>query len=152
MVGVFRPEHLKLYGEILKRGGRRRWLVAYGQDAVAGSAIGEISVTGANEFAAGLGKREIPGKWPVARIEGALAQITVKSAKESAARLAAILEGKEQGLGRALLLANAAAAVCVQGKIRDYTEALETCERAIDAGLAQKKLRDWKEWSRKMKK
>jgi anthranilate phosphoribosyltransferase len=152
MVGVFESRHLALYGEALKKAGRQRWLVVRGMDTRSNRAIGELSVTGTNAFASGLLEGEDPTQWTVAQSAGELETLHVKSAAEGATRLVAILEGREKGLGRALILANAAAGLCVQGKIRSYHDAFMRCEEALDRGDALKKLHEWQAFSSGMKK
>jgi anthranilate phosphoribosyltransferase len=151
LVGVFQREHLALYGEVLRRGGRQRYLAVFGMDGESGRPIGELSVGGANEYASGLPEEESPAKWAIPQFSGALREIEVRSARESAQQLAEILSGKSKGLGRALLVANAAAGLCVQGKMHDYAAARARAEEALESGAAAKKLRDWQDLSRKFR-
>jgi len=62
------------------------------------------------------------------------------SAKENAAITRNILEGKEDGAKRDIVLLNAGVALYVDGKARDIKEGIEIAKDAIDSGSSKKKL------------
>ena len=62
------------------------------------------------------------------------------SAKENAFITRNILEGKEEGAKRDIVLLNAGVALYVDGKARDIKEGIEMAKDAIDSGRAKKKL------------
>ncbi|NPA73547.1 MAG: anthranilate phosphoribosyltransferase [Epsilonproteobacteria bacterium] len=61
-------------------------------------------------------------------------------AKENAKITRAILEGKERGAKRDIVLLNAGVALYVDSKARDIKEGIEMASDAIDSGKAKKKL------------
>ena len=72
------------------------------------------------------------------------------SAKENAAITRSILEGKEEGAKRDIVLLNAGVALYVDGKARDIKEGIEMVKEAIDSGKAKKKLDEIIEVSQKL--
>ncbi|MGD9895534.1 MAG: anthranilate phosphoribosyltransferase [Candidatus Methylacidiphilaceae bacterium] len=144
IVGVFHRRHLALFEEALPLGGCRRPVVIFGTDA-SGRALGEIGVEGEAEIR-GL---DLPQAKEVleefarrrgyagARLEEAL----VVSARESADRLRAVFSGREKGLVRALVAANAAIGLIAGGQIACLPEALERVEELLDRGVVADRLR-----------
>lgn len=141
--GVFRPEQMELYDETLRTLGRKRHAVVLGRDAATGRAIGEVSVTGTNEF---LGNVDM-STWSLPLTPGDLTELEVSSAEESARRILDILEGRDTSLGRSLLAANAAVALCVQGGAKTLPEAFVRVNEALDSGRAARKVSQWRELS-----
>lgn len=144
--GVFKPEQMELYDETLRALSRRRHAVVLGRDAASGRAIGEVSVTGTNEF---LGNVDM-STWALPIHPGNLRELEVASAEESATRILDILEGREKGLGRELLAANAAIALCVQGGAATLPEAFDRVRESLDSGRAAQKVRQWREFSERL--
>ena len=72
------------------------------------------------------------------------------SAKENAAITRNILEGKEEGAKKDIVLLNAGVALYVDGKARDIKEGIEMAKDAIDSGMAKKKLSEIIEVSQKI--
>jgi anthranilate phosphoribosyltransferase len=73
----------------------------------------------------------------------------VSDARESAARLLALLFGDEGGLARETLLANAAVAAWTQGRATSIDEGKALATDALDSGRALAVLRKWQEFSKK---
>lgn len=144
--GVFRPEQLELYDATLRELGRKRHAVVLGRDAASGRAIGEVSVTGTNEF---MGNVEMDS-WTLPIRRGDLSLLEVATARQSAERIVSILDGSDTGLGRDLLAANAAIALCVQGGAANLSEASLKVDEAIDSGRALEVLRRWALFSQKL--
>ena len=70
------------------------------------------------------------------------------SPQENADLLRAILAGKERGARRDMVLANAAAALLVGGKVGDLRAGVKLAAELIDSGAARKKLDELDLWSR----
>ena len=62
--------------------------------------------------------------------------------EENAAIIRALFAG-ERGPKRDALLANAAAALVVGGKVRDLKAGIELAGQVIDGGIAKRKLEEW---------
>lgn len=144
--GVFRPEQLELYDETLRFLGRKRHAVVLGRDAATGRSIGEVSITGTNEFRGNVDM----DSWTLPVLRGDLTQLEVATAEESAARILDILEGRDTGLGRELLGANAGIALCVQGHAQTLDEAMSKVRYALNSGRAAEKVKQWREFSAKI--
>lgn len=69
-------------------------------------------------------------------------QLQVKNLDESKAISLAIIEGKEKGSCRDIVLINAAAAILIGGTAKSLNEGLGRAKEAIDSGQALKKLKD----------
>ena len=63
------------------------------------------------------------------------------NAEENAKILLSVLRGEERGAYRAAAVENAAAAILVGGKAKDYAEAIALACESIDSGKAQEKLK-----------
>ena len=74
------------------------------------------------------------GHYTVADIRGG-------TAEENARLLLAVLDGEERGPYRAAAVENAAAAILVGEKAKDYAEAISVARESIDSGRAREKLR-----------
>ncbi len=72
------------------------------------------------------------------------------NAKENAAITRSIIEGKEKGAKRDIVLLNAGVALYVESKARDIKEGIEMAKEAIDSGKAKKKLDEIIEVSQKI--
>ncbi|MEJ0000459.1 MAG: hypothetical protein WDO13_15660 [Verrucomicrobiota bacterium] len=135
-----------------KTSAARASTVAYGRDRETGQPIGEISAHGPNQLATSL--RPADGAdfsefehTPSLPLPGKLESLLVRDARESAARLEAILSGRERGLGRETLLVNAAFAAWTQGHCPSVEAALAAAAEALDSGAALKTLRAWQTFS-----
>ena len=73
--------------------------------------------------------------------------LTCKSPEESAALITAILEGKEKGPRRDIILLNAAAALMVAGKAQSFREGVAIAAETIDSGKAKRKLQELVDWT-----
>lgn len=138
LLGVFQRQHLDLFQKALHSLERERFLVVCGLDAD-DTALGEVSVTGANPAKGHLDKpyQEDLGLRPV---PGTYAELTVSSKEESAARLTAFLRGEEKGLLRHAILMNAAVALLVHGSVETTAEGYARAAEAVDSGEALKSM------------
>ncbi|MFH1067735.1 MAG: anthranilate phosphoribosyltransferase [bacterium] len=142
LMGVFQEPHLALFSAALEQTGCRRYLVAYGKNA-SGKAIGEVSADGPTRLIGKLDGK--PCEFSIERGEEKFhfEELLVQSPEESAAKLIAVLEGKEQGITRAMLVVNAAAALFAQGKTSSFQEGCAMAASQLDSGATLKKLRQW---------
>jgi anthranilate phosphoribosyltransferase len=146
LVGIFKPEHVKLYQRALELMACPRFTVAYGEDAGARRAIGEVSAQGKTIFAGtlpftGLNLNSTPDKLRK------LDELLVTDAAESARRLEAILSGQVRGLGRDTLLVNAAVAAWTHGTASSLEEGLAKSGDALESGRALERLKKWRKFS-----
>jgi len=144
LVGVFKPEHVVFYREALKKMGCPHFSIVYGKDQASDTALGEASAHGATR----IGRRSqdelitqnIPQPQP-------LETLFVKNTEESAKRLTAILSGNETGLGREMLLINAAVAAQTHDPKISLEEGLARSKEALDSGRAHEVLKRWQKFS-----
>lgn len=141
IIGVFQQNQLALYDDALSALGRKRHVIIWGRDMTQNRAIGEVSVTGPNQFQGNVALEATA----ITPVSGDLHELEVTSAKESAAKIVAILDGSDTGLGRALLAANATVALATQGGAASLPEAFSLVNEAIDSRRALQKLRAWQE-------
>jgi anthranilate phosphoribosyltransferase len=151
LLGVFKPEHVVLYTKALEQMNCALFSVVCGEDASSGRMLGEVSANGATFLGGTL--RHAKGE-PFERLERKISPpqnietIFVQNAEESARRLLAILSRGEQGLGREILLINAAVAAWTHGTTASLEEGLAQSIEALDSGRALERLRRWQEFSR----
>lgn len=132
VLGTGRPELRAKLAEALQLLGTRRSLV------VCGHGLGEVNLeakTSVTEVTAGALQ---PFEWTAADFglpASNLAPLAVENPEQSAAVVRRVLAG-EQGPTRNIVLANAAAALCVAGKAETLREGVEQAAAAIDAGAA----------------
>ena len=153
IVGVFQHKHVELYSETLEKIGCPRFSIAYGQDAASGTVLGEVSANGSTY----LGTRLPPAtaiayEWQQQQSPETqpLETLFVQSAEESARRIAAILFRNERGLGRDLLLINAAVAAWTHGTASSVEEGLTMSTEALDSGKALERLKLWQALSSRL--
>ena len=152
LVGVFKPEHVVLYTKALEQMNCTMFSVACGEDASSGRMLGEVSANGATLLGGTL--RHEKGE-PFERLERKTSSsqqvetLFVQNAEESARRLLAILSREEQGLGREILLVNAAVAAWTHGTASSLEEGLAQSTEALDSGRALERLKRWQEFSSK---
>ncbi len=150
LVGVFKPEHVVLYAKALGQMNCTLFSIACGEDAPSGKSLGEVSAHGATLLGGTL--RHAKGE-PFERLERKISPpqnietLFVQSAGESAQRLVAILSGEERGLGREMLLINAAVAAWTHGTASSLEEGLAQSTEALDSGRALDRLRRWQKFS-----
>ncbi len=146
LIGVFTDAHVHFFAAILQELDCPRYEVVSGRDAAAGIAIGEVSANGPTLISGTRprtnGERAFVLSPSRSKIEGG--QLAVSGADESAARLTAILEGKEaQGLARETLLVNAAVAAWAHGTAPTIEDGRVLAEEALASGRALQVLRAW---------
>jgi anthranilate phosphoribosyltransferase len=147
LVGVFQDAHVTLYREALEAMGCCRFTVACGYDAPSAKPLGEVSASGPTTLAGS--QLDLLGS--VQKLSTSSSQpletLFVQSAAESAQRLVALLSRKEKGLGRELLILNAAVAAVTQGAAATLDEASALAAAAIDSGRARERLERWQKFS-----
>jgi anthranilate phosphoribosyltransferase len=149
LVGVFKTEHVELYDAALRRMDCSRFLVVCGEDAETGRLLGEASAHGKTAVR-GTPSPTITG--PLERRlspppAGGLESLLVSDAAESARRLVALLRNEESGLGREMLILNAALAAWTHGTASSLEEGLAQSAEALDSGRAHDRLKRWQEFS-----
>ncbi|MGF1679598.1 MAG: anthranilate phosphoribosyltransferase [Candidatus Methylacidiphilales bacterium] len=141
MVGVFRREHLPLFAEALRKLGRRRYLVVYGEDAE-GRALGEVSSIGPTRLLGSLDGVEVDREiHPVT--PAPVTPLLVCGAAESAARIEAVFHGRETGLLAEFILLNAAVGAWVNGITDSIGAGEKQMRELLHSGLVTKKLESW---------
>jgi anthranilate phosphoribosyltransferase len=153
LVGVFKEEHVELYGFALEKMHCSRFTIACGTDTRSEIRIGEVSASGSNYL---WGRSEHQNwadtlfqKFPTSSEEG-LDTLLVKDAQESAERLRGILCQENDVLARDTLLINAAIAAWTQGKAETREEGYAQAKEALDSGRALAVLRKWQDFSAKL--
>lgn len=149
LMGVFQEAHLDLFSETLRQTGCKRYLIAYGKSA-SGKVVGEVSADGPTCLIGQLNGKPCELLVSNNGENFNFTELLVQSPEESAAKLTAALEGKERGITRAMLVANAAVAFFVQGKASSLQEGHEIAIAQLDSGAAFEKWRRWREWSAKV--
>jgi anthranilate phosphoribosyltransferase len=152
LVGVFKPEHVALYGSALELMKCPRFTVVCGEDEESQKMIGEVSAYGTTLFGSTL---RLPNDEPLTKltrtpeppIHEKLDSLLVRNPDESASRLETIFSGEEQGLDRETLLMNAAVASWTHGTAASLEEGLEQGAEALDSGNALKVLQRWQKFS-----
>jgi anthranilate phosphoribosyltransferase len=152
LVGVFKPEHVALYGSALELMACPRFTVVCGEDEESHQMIGEVSAHGTSLLG---GTLRLPDgasltrltRTPEPPIHEKLDSLLVRTPDESASRLEAIFSGEEQGLDRETLLMNAAVASWTHGTAASLEEGLEQGAEALDLGKALGVLKRWQAFS-----
>jgi anthranilate phosphoribosyltransferase len=141
VVGVYQAVLTEAIAEVLDNLGARHAFVVHSDDG-----LDEISIaerTRISELKDGrIDTYYItPEDMDIKR--GSLDDIVGGDAQDNAAITLSILNG-EQGAKRNIVLMNAAAAIVVGGKARDFKEGVKIASQAIDSGTAKKKLEEIK--------
>ncbi len=139
LLGVFPPHHLELFHHVLNLR-ETAHAVVLGRDSN-GQPIGEVSIFGSNDWRSNraLNLSSIP---PQSGMESLL----ITSARESADRLVKLLQNEDHGPGRALLIANAAAALIVQGRADSFEAGHALADEALSSGKAFATLKRWQQF------
>jgi len=138
VIGVYDEKLTEVLAHVLKNLGSKRAFVVCGLDN-----LDEITITGKTKITE-LKNGNIrtyyvtPEEFGIK--EALLADIVGGSAKENAEIVLSILKG-EPGPRRDVVLMNAAAALIVASKVKDFKEGIEKAKAAIDSGLAIEKLK-----------
>lgn len=138
VMGVFAPEWVEPIAQVLERLGCREAMVVHGLDGV-----DELSISGPTHvvhlregrFHRRTVEPEDAGlhRYPREAIRGG-------TPKENARRIQAVLEGREKGAVRDVILLNAAAALVVGGRAQDLREGVAQAAAAIESSAALERL------------
>ncbi len=138
ILGVYRPDLVQMVADILVELQFKHALVVHGLDG-----LDEISVIGKTSVA------EVKDGWAkkyeIAPEQLGLARHTYEdlaggTAEQNAEILTAIFTGREKGARRDMVLANAAAALMVGGKVDGLRDGVQKAAQLIESGAAKKKL------------
>ena len=137
IIGVYDEKLTEVLANVLRNLGSKKAFVVWGLDK-----LDEITITGKTkitELKDGAIKTYYvtPEEFGIKR--ASLEDIKGGSAKENAKTTLAILKG-ELGPKRDIVLMNAAAALVVGSKAKNFKEGIEKCEDSIDSGKAMDKL------------
>lgn len=148
ILGVFQISHLDLFDHALQDLRSGAHLVIHGSHHD-GTALGEVSVTGKNLFQGKLRGVHMDISEDFSTPKNNLAPLLVRSPRESARRIMDILENKDKGLARAILIRNAATGLYVQGSALSLEEGVDQATESLDSGKALSCLNHWQELSAK---
>jgi len=136
LMGVFKPELTEIIAEVMKKRGIERAMV------VNGEGLDEITITGKTKITE-LNKGKITTYYFDPKEVGIkyakFSELEVKTKEESAQIILEVLKGKN-GAKRDIVVLNAAAALIVAGKAKDFKEGIKLAEESIDSGKALKAL------------
>jgi anthranilate phosphoribosyltransferase len=138
IIGVWRRDLVELMAHVLLALGSERAWVVHGEDG-----LDEITLAG-KTFVAEAGNGEVktfeiaPGDFGL--FTGRLDHLRGGNADANARIIRAVLSGERRDEARALVVANAAAALFVGGKADALSDAASLAEQSIDSGAAQQKL------------
>jgi anthranilate phosphoribosyltransferase len=139
LVGVYDASRTEMMAGALAAVGTERAFVVTGSDG-----IDEITLSGPTRFSSNEGgdvrTRDVtPEEFGLARAP--LEELRGGDAETNARLLRSVLEG-QRGPQRDVVLANAAAALAVAGKARDFIEGVAQAAEAIDSGSALQTLKN----------
>lgn len=144
LVGVFSREWCPVFAEILQRLGRTSAWAVHGTTGD-GRSVDEMSLLGSTRICKAGSFQEIadeevrPRDLGLAHAE--MADLAGGDATVNAAILEAILEGKDTGPKRDMVLLNAGAAIACAGLSDDIGDGIEIARKVIDDGSAIERLR-----------
>jgi anthranilate phosphoribosyltransferase len=144
--GIYRPELLSLYARALVQMGRRRAWAVHGEGLSAGVGVDELSITGPSRVVEAVadkatGEEQIreflldPLELGFAPV-GDPRVLLGGDAVENAGRILEILEGREQGAARDMILLNAAAALHLADPSASLGDAVAKARESITSGAA----------------
>ncbi|WP_456323125.1 anthranilate phosphoribosyltransferase [Hydrogenimonas sp.] len=139
LIGVFDPLFVPRMAEALKRLGTKRAMVVSSRDGLDEISISDLSVAQMLEDGKLSSMTVDPLEWGVKRAP--LEAIRGGDAAQNARISASILSGEERGPKRDIVLINAAAALIVDGKARDFKDGLQIAEETIDSKKAYDRLK-----------
>jgi anthranilate phosphoribosyltransferase len=138
ILGVYKPELVAMVADILVELQFQHALVVHGLDGL--DEISVIGTTSVAEVKDGWAKKYeiVPSDFglPCYTYE----ELAGGDPQQNAELVCAILAGKEGGARRDMVLANAAAAILVGGKVADLRAGAKLAAELIDSGAARKKL------------
>jgi len=140
VLGVFDPDLTETMAAVLKNLGVEHALIVHGMDG-----LDEISISDKTKVTQLIDKKIEtyyiePDDFGLhcAKKEEILGGSVAKNTEIAIE----ILEAEEKGTKRKVVLMNAAAAIFVGGKAKDFKEGLKQAEEAIDSGAAKRKLQE----------
>lgn len=147
--GIYRPELLSLYAKALVQMGRRIAWAVHGEGLNPGEGVDELSITGTSRVVEALGQgyhqaalREFilnPREHGFAQVDDPGALLG-GDAVANAARIEAILTGREQGAARDMILLNAAAALHLADPLVPLEEAVAKARESLSSEAALRSL------------
>lgn len=144
LVGVFARELCPIFAEILQRLGRESAWAVHGTTGD-GRSVDEMSLLGSTRICKSGSMQEMqdgevrPRDFGMQHAE--VEDLVGGDAKVNAAILTAILEGKDTGPKRDMVLLNAGAAIACAGLSDDIGDGIEIARRVIDDGSAMDRLK-----------
>lgn len=144
LLGVFDPSFTEKLARVLRLMGHRRALVVHGFVGDDQRGLDEMSTLGNTQISeltadGGIKTRTLDASTFGLR-RAALGDLAGGDAQQNAQILQRILSGEERDAKTELVLLNAAAALIVVGRARDFPAALALAREQIQNGAAQKKL------------
>jgi len=139
LIGVFDPTFVPKMATALKKLGSRRAMVVSSCDGLDEISISDRSVAEMLQEGSLESLTIDPEAYGIRRVS--MEAIKGGDAKENAKITTAILYGEERGPKRDIVLINAAAALIVDGKARDFQDGLQIAEETIDSGRAKEALK-----------
>lgn len=139
VLGVFAPELTETFARVLQTLGCRRAWVVHGSDG-----MDEITVTGPTRVTqlldGGLKTFAFEPQRALDREPASLADLAGGDPRENAAIIRGILEGRDQGPRRDVVLLNAAAGIWAGERADSFPEALVLARQSLESGRAAGKL------------
>lgn len=137
-VGVFDPSFVPKAAQVLQRTGSKRAMVVCGRDGLDELTLSDTSFVTMVEGQKISSYELNPVDYGFRLVENGA--IKGGNAQENAIITQQILSGEMMGAKRDIVLLNAAAALVVDGRVRDIKEGIELSKEAIDSGKAEMKL------------
>ena len=153
MMGVYKPELVKMVGDVVARLDMKHVIVAHGSGGpgdTAGAGLDEISILGSTEIAEVTGDKV--EHYTISPSDFGLKTATFDDIKGgdpayNATILRDIFEGRDQGPRRDFLTLNNAFALYVAGVAKNPEDGLRLANENIDSGAATRKLAEFVEAS-----
>lgn len=143
MLGVFKQEHLPLFSDALTLRGCKRFAVIHGSHHDH-TPIGEVSASGKTLWQGTLDEKPIHFTDHPQTSSQDLDSLKISTPEESATRLLAVLENRENGLLKDLLIRNAGAGIWIQGKTTSLEAGCELATETLESGKALSVLKNWR--------
>ncbi|MDD5382698.1 MAG: anthranilate phosphoribosyltransferase [Candidatus Margulisbacteria bacterium] len=140
VLGVFKSDLTELMAEVLKNLGVKQALIVHGLDG-----LDEISISDRTKIAHlkdGRIDNYLLAPEDLGIQKGKKEELSGGSASENAEIALEILKAEEKGPKKSVVLLNAAAAILVGDKAKDFKAGLKLAAESIDSGAAAKKLEE----------
>jgi len=144
LIGVFAPHLTNLFGEVLQQLGRECAWIVHGLTE-SGVGIDDISISGATTITELNGQKITSAVLDVSWLgipRASITELRGGNARENAATIEGILEGKITGPKRDMVIANAGGGFVVSGLAEDLKVGIQLAREQIESGNALKKLRE----------